>query len=209
MRSKSYLFLLITLIITATASLSLLYSIETTGQQTVSPAEVKYTADNNLQEISLIVHIPLGKLIEILDISKISDNHLKPIKELGIGVEDIERAQVQYKKDLWKYSANIVLLSMLVIFLSLALMGFFIGLLKSFVEMPKVSTAIGKAPSVTDKLQEKPETRRYNDIIAAIATLHLHIREAEESNRMIIAWQREPVSVWKTSGKLTMTSRVR
>lgn len=157
-----------------------------------------------LDDLSLVLSVPTGKIIEALELDEDVDRSKLIIDDLGLGLQEIKEAYDRFKEQRWHYSWNIVLVGMIVIFSSLALTGFFVGQLSS----------IGREKKPGKKTKQHPDTQndakqKKDSVIAAIATVHLHLKEAEESERLIIAWNREPVCVWKTSGKMVMPNQAR
>jgi len=154
-----------------------------------------------LDDLSLILSVPAGKLIEALGEHEDIDRSIL-IEDLGIGINEIQEAYRKFIEQRWSYSWNIVLVGMIVIFSSLALTGFLVGQLSNIGRKKRP-----KKEQKTNTQDQKIEKK--DSLIAAITTVHLHIKEAEESERLIIAWNREPVCVWKTSGKMMMPYQLR
>jgi Na+-transporting methylmalonyl-CoA/oxaloacetate decarboxylase gamma subunit len=171
--------------------------------------------DLNLEEISFTelafrLSIPPGKLIKYFDLDPDINRSMTPA-ELGIDRKSIDQARLRFKKNKWRFSWNIVLLGMLVIFSSLSLTGLFISLLSKvvlFSESSDKSIAYLKKKKNEGLRNIKSRDTSYNAVVAAITAFHLHIQEAEEFGKMTLSWKREPVSVWKTSGKLDMPNRI-
>jgi len=164
--------------------------------------DIDYNSDTNLIELSTILSIPVSKLREYFELPENIDED-KTLYELGITNNSINEASIKFEKEKWQYSLNIVLVGMIVIFSSLSLTGLFISQLRR-IGGEKKYKSISK--NLSDKEHGKRISTNYannhNNIIAAIATLKIYTLEAEENEKLIIAWNREPVSVWKTSGKL-------
>jgi Na+-transporting methylmalonyl-CoA/oxaloacetate decarboxylase gamma subunit len=176
----------------------------------------RYTPETTLAEVSTQTGIPVVNLINYLELPADTDR-TKTLSELGVTGERIEEARSHFSDKVWGFSWNIVLVGMIVIFVSLSLTGFFINLLSRIVKLSERERT--KAATKKKKSGEQ-ETKRvkikdiksrdtgYNAIVAAITALHFHLQEAEELSKMTLAWKREPVSVWKTSGKFDMPNRV-
>jgi len=159
---------------------------------------IEYSTDNTLREISLLSSIPVSKLSELLIPGEEVETDV-PLESLGISIDDVETARIKFEDQLWRYSWNIVLVGMIVIFASLIVTGLCVGHLHLV-----VSTNFPKTKDKIKKSQNVEKVGKYTDIIAAITAVHLHIKNAEDDEKLIIAWNREPVSVWKTSSKFLM-----
>ncbi|MBW6515525.1 MAG: OadG family protein [Candidatus Cloacimonetes bacterium] len=177
--------------------------------------DYEYSEETTLEELSKQLSIPSDKLKKYLDLPLGLDN-TTTLAELQIDQEKVEKAHKQFRSKIWGFSWNIVLVGMLVIFCSLSLTGLFIGLLSRVVKYSEKPPIYGKK-SDNDKKQVakkvkiadlKSRDAGYNAVIAAITALHFHLQEAEELSKMTLTWKREPVSVWKTSGKFDMPNRV-
>lgn len=174
-----------------------------------------YSQKTTLSELSEELGIPATKLKEYFHLSSDTDKHTT-LHDLEISEESIEAAKEHFRRDLWRFSWNIVLVGMLVIFCSLSLTGLFIGLLSKLVflserkELPKkeqksTQNRVKAGLKVKDL---KSRDAGYNAAIAALTALHFHLQEAEELSKMTLSWTREPVSVWKTSGRLDSPNRI-
>jgi len=175
-----------------------------------------YSETTTLSELSKQLSIPTSKLKDFLELPQETNNNLS-LGELGINSDQVKSAQHLFRKRIWGFSWNIVLVGMLVIFCSLSLTGFFIGLLSKvviFSEKPPTKPLAVKAktkkrePTKVKISDIKSRDAGYNAVVAAITALHFHLQEAEEISKMTLSWKREPVSVWKTSGKFTMPNRI-
>jgi ornithine carbamoyltransferase len=176
----------------------------------------RYTPETTLAEVANQTGIPVINLINYLELPVDTDRNMT-LEELAVTEDMIEEARSHFSGKIWGFSWNIVLVGMLVIFSSLSLTGLFIGLLSRIVKLSERET---KSLSAKKKKSAGRETKRvkikdiksrdtgYNAIVAAITALHFHLQEAEELSKMTLAWKREPVSVWKTSGKFDMPNRV-
>ena len=165
--------------------------------------EVNLNSEKTLTQVSVSLGIPTAKLLELLNIDP-DTNLNSTIRELNIDQNQIDYATIRFRKELWGYSLNIVLIGMVVIFLSLSLTGIIVGQLR-FIATKNLDKA---AKQIIPKLDNvKYRDTSYNSVVAAITALHLHLQEAEESSKMTLAWSREPVSVWKTSSKFSMPNR--
>ena len=176
----------------------------------------EYSEEITLEELSKQLSIPTGKLKEYFKLPPALDN-TSTLAELNVDKAKVEAAHKQFRNRIWGFSWNVVLVGMLVIFCSLSLTGFFIGLLSKIVKYSENTVSQDRK---SDKKRTKKESTRvkiadlksrdagYNAVIAAITALHFHLQEAEELSKMTLSWKREPVSVWKASGKFEMPNRL-
>ena len=176
----------------------------------------EYSAEDTIAELSLNLSIPASKLIEFFELPIETDRGLT-LAELNISADDVEAARQKFRKTIWGFSWNIVLVGMLVIFSSLSLTGLLIGALSRaviFSERPAKTAKSAKGKTEDREAKRikvddlKSRDSGYNAVIAAITALHFHLKEAEEISKMTLSWKREPISVWRTSGKLDMPNRV-
>lgn len=171
---------------------------------------------STLLDLSREESIPPSRLKEYLELPSETDKNIS-LAELNITDENIEVARTGFRRGLWRFSWNIVIVGMIVIFLSLSLTGILIGILSRLVIFSEKSPTRGiktskksvKKGATGVKIENiKSRDTGNKAVIAAITALHLHLQEAEELSKMTLSWKREPVSVWKTSGKFDMPNRV-
>lgn len=193
-----FVFLLVLMVLLPLSSLSAKQHEEAIG---------KYTKDSTITEVSLSLGIPSSKLVEHLGLDPDTDRTMT-LSDLQIDPDEVERARIGFKKESWRFSGNIVIVGMLVIFLSLSVTGLFVALLSKVVSVSENSGSKGKKVNKASPIDVKSRDTSYNAIVAAITALHLHLQDAEEFGKMTLSWEREPVSVWKTTGKLDMPNRV-
>ncbi len=125
-----------------------------------------------------------------------------------ITVQRVEREIPAEYDSIMHYSWSIVLIGMLVIFSSLSLTGLVISQLQNLSLFSKLSRLFTRRKMIPKLKDNKSRDTGIDAVIAAVTALHYHIQEAEESNKMIIAWTREPVSVWKASARFLMPNRI-
>ena len=203
-------FLLLTIIVSGVIFLDPMYGMYD------KKINFEYTENTTLEELAKQLSIPPSKLKEHLELPAETNIHAT-LAQLGVDQEMVSQAQTEFRKKIWGFSWNIVLVGMLVIFSSLSLTGLFIGLLGKVVRYSentrqrKQILRGKKARSKTVKASMgdiKSRDAGYNAVIAAITALHFHLQEAEELSQMTLSWKREPVSVWRTSGKFDLPNRV-
>ncbi|MFA5499114.1 MAG: OadG family protein [Candidatus Cloacimonadia bacterium] len=164
------------------------------------------TPNSNLIEVSEKIDIPIKTLKEYLRLDSSVDVKAS-ISSLGVDAVMIDDAVNRFTSRKWIFSWGVVGIAMGVIFLSLIVTGTFVhlfGIAVSYFDRDK------KTPARTDSESKDIKSRdtSYDAVIAAIIALHTHLKEAEESERMILAWKREPVSVWKASSKFSLANKL-
>jgi len=161
--------------------------------------------ETSLYDLSIKLDVPVKTLKEYFKLdSKANVN--ASISSLGIDGSMIENAYSQFQDRKWVFSWGVVLIAMVVILLSLAATGFFVyafGVAVNYFDRDK------KILTRVDNLNKSIKSRdtSYDAVIAAIIALHCHLKEAEESEKLTLAWKREPVSVWKASSKFYLPNR--
>jgi len=161
-------------------------------------ADVDYSAESTLLELSANTNIPVKKYIQYLELPADTDLHTS-LAELKIGAKDLEKAQKAYDENLIPFYTGVVIVGMSIVFVSLMLTGLIISQLKNLGNKPKkkvkkasVKTSGGTVTGPADHLSN-------NAVVAAITAIYLHEMDVEEQNKMLLTWKRAPLSMWKAS----------
>lgn len=168
-------------------------------------AKVNLTSDLTLEQAAGKIKIPVKKLIEITGLDS-GTNINQTLAELDLTEEEILKAENEFRKTRNYYYLGIVIIGMLIVFLSLALVGWVINQLKFLQGFSKekkiaVQTSLGKIIST-------PEHLSRDAIIAVISTVYLHELEAREQNKLLLTWKRSSLSLWRAAGKINMPNRL-
>lgn len=154
-----------------------------------------------LKSLSEELKMPPKKLASYIE----QADYKTPEAEFEISKTEIDKIQKQYEEqDKLGYALTIVGLGMFVVFFSLVLCGLVIGQLKHLGK-PKKEKA--KAQPVAQKASKKDEPKpdvSGDALVAAICALHLHIKETEEQNSMLLTWKRTPISMWRSQTRTNM-----
>jgi len=161
-------------------------------------ADVDYSAETTLLELSAKTNIPVKKYLQYLELPAETNIHAS-LAELKIGTKDLEKAQDSYKDNLIPFYSGVVIVGMSIVFASLMLIGLIIAQLKNLGNKPKkkvkkasVKTSAGTVTGPVDHLSS-------NAVVAAITAIYLHEMDVEEQNKMLLTWKRAPLSMWKAS----------
>lgn len=161
-------------------------------------ADVDYSAESNLLELSAKTNIPVKKYLQYLELPADTDLHTT-LAELKVGAKDLEKAQKDYDENLIPFYSGVVIVGMSIVFVSLMLTGLIISQLKNLGNKPKkkvkkasVKTSAGTVTGPVDHLSS-------NAVVAAITAIYLHEMDVEEQNKMLLTWKRAPLSMWKAS----------
>jgi Na+-transporting methylmalonyl-CoA/oxaloacetate decarboxylase gamma subunit len=178
----------------------LIFLIPILGQAKIDPEYVNQLTLNEtttLKQLSSAIFIPFKKLIECLKLEN-DIQHEQTLSELGIGKKEIIAAIEYYNENRFGYYQSIVGLGMFIVFFSLLITAFFIGLLQH-VNFDYKGVKKNKKPK--QMLNRTIGTMQVssNAIVAAITTVYLHEMEVEEQNNMMLTWKRAPISLWKVS----------
>ncbi len=150
-------------------------------------ANVEYSTEKSLIDISRESAIPIKKLKEVLQIEKDISNQ-KTLAELQIDSTKFVTGLQKYEETKSTFLRGIVLVGMLIVFISLSLVGFLIGQLQNL--------HLFERKKVSPKIDEKTHS---NNEIAAMMTIYLHEKEAEQQNNLLVTWTRAPVNMWRAS----------
>lgn len=152
-----------------------------------------------LQQISNETHIPVKKIINLLDGDYSKET---TVVETGLTNDAIEKAIEKYDSIKIHYYWSIVAVGMVIVFLGLILTGFIIGLLEHLNMIDKVKEKKADAKKSKTKIKKITpiDGNLSNDAIVAVVTaIYLHELEVEEKNKMNLTWKRQPLSMWKSS----------
>ncbi len=152
-----------------------------------------------LQQISNETHIPVKKIINLLDGDYSKET---TVVETGLTNDAIEKAIEKYNSIKIHYYWSIVAVGMVIVFLSLILIGFIIGLLEHLNIIDKVKEKKADAKKSKTKIKKITpiDGNLSNDAIVAVVTaIYLHELEVEEKNKMNLTWKRQPLSMWRSS----------
>jgi len=160
--------------------------------------------------------LPIKKMTEYLNQAgakiDLSLDRGKTLEELNITENMILKAKEKFAKNRLNFGLGITLVGMVVVFASLILIGFIISQLvhitkheerkknKIALAKNKVSTSIGSVSTIESGVS-------MNSIVAVVTAIHMHRLEAEESQKMLLTWQRTPVSMWRSSVKTMMPNK--
>ncbi|MCD4795646.1 MAG: OadG family protein [Candidatus Cloacimonetes bacterium] len=163
-------------------------------------------SEKTLSQLSQEINIPIKKLKTLLEIDAAKSPETK-LNELEITSSQVQNAITEYNSTKRVYFWSIVLAGMIIVFISLALVGFIINQLKKLHKLDKLSKKrLEKIPRAKISA-DKPNLSR-NDIVAVITAIYLHELEAEEQSRLLLTWKRTPISMWKAATKFNMPNRL-
>ncbi len=163
-------------------------------------------SEKTLFGLSQETKIPIKKLKTLLEIDAAKPPETK-LYELEISSTQVQRAIIKYNSTKRVYFWGIVLAGMIIVFTSLALVGFIINQLKNLHFLDKLSKKRFVNIPHAKISADKPNLSR-NDIVAVITAIYLHELEAEEQSRLLLTWKRTPISMWKAATKFNMPNRL-
>jgi len=150
-------------------------------------ANIEYSTEKSLIDISRELNIPEQKFKEVLQIEKNISNQ-KTLAELQIDSTKFATGLQKYEETKSTFLRGIVLVGMLIVFISLSLVGFLIGQLQHL--------HLFERKKVSSKIDEKTYS---NNEIAAMVTIYLHEKKVEQQNNLLVTWTRAPVNMWRAS----------
>ncbi|MCK5736737.1 MAG: hypothetical protein KAH21_09675 [Spirochaetaceae bacterium] len=145
-----------------------------------------------IHELAASEAVPVKRLAGELGLN-LGDDRNSSLSTLGISKQDAEDALVRYRDAEPGMVRNIILVGMLIVFASLVVVAFLIGLFKHlqvFDKSQRVKTGIGTISSRGD-LGER-------NIAAVVTTIFLYEEEVELENRLLLTWKRASSRVWKS-----------
>lgn len=171
--------------------------------------QLQIDKNTTIADLSVATEIPIKKLANIM---KMDLNQHDLLSELGISQEDTIAAVKEYEKVKVDFFWNIVLIGMVIVFASLIVTGFLIGLLKhiNIIEELKEKKALDKANSGKTKIKKITTTNgnlSNDSIVAVITAIYLHELEVDEKNKMNLTWKRTPLSMWRASNAVNLPNR--
>ncbi len=157
--------------------------------------EFDLPGDTTILEISELTDVPVKKLIQYLKLEREIDINAT-MDELDFTNASLNRALTEYDNNAVPFYRGIVLVGMSIVFLSLIIIGFFIGFLQhtriKLTKKKTVKTSSGKVTASVEHISS-------NGIVAAITALYLHEAEVEEKNRLHLTWKRQAISLWRAT----------
>ena len=165
-----------------------------------------------LKEISFQTHIPVKKLAHLLDDyikSGIEINNDTTFKETELTLAQLENAVTEFEEVKQGYYWIIVFIGMGIVFLSLIVTGFVIGLLQhlNIVEKLKEKKIAKNSKPKIKKITTTDGNLSSDSIVAVITAIYLHELEVEEKNKMNITWKRASLSMWQAANKVNLPNR--
>ena len=171
-------------------------------------AEPGYNPNWSIGELAHAQKIPVRKLVRELDQS-LEAARGKSLGQLGIGEEAVEKAIVRYRTGEKVLVANIIFVGMAIVFASLVVVAFLIGLLRHihFFERRSKSADSGarSVGTVIGTITSSGDLSDYS-IAAVVAAIFLHEQEVEAENRLLLTWRRASVNQWKTGNPMPNSS---
>ncbi|MFO7895744.1 MAG: OadG family protein [Candidatus Cloacimonadales bacterium] len=180
-------------------SLSLCYASE----------EISIDTEATFREVSFQHDVPLKKLEHLLQ-EELEAEQI--VSESEITVAEIRAAIKKFRKIENSYNWSIVLIGMVVVFLSLILVGFLIGLLQHLNKWEDRKERQAKAKDNSKQRKIKKITAAdgnlSNDaIVAVVSAIYLHELEVEERNKLNLTWKRAPLSMWRSANKVSFPNK--
>ena len=168
--------------------------------------EAKLSPEMTFRQISESTDLPIKKLINILEL-EIKDDEETPA-QYGITKLQLDKTVTNYNKFRYNYYWGIVIIGMVIVFLSLALVGWIIKQLKWLGWIEKFSLKRKTVSTSLGKLISETTSPRANDIIAVITAIYLHELDTREQNKLLLTWKRASLSFWKATNKIDMPNRI-
>ncbi len=163
-------------------------------------------SEKTLSQLSQETKIPIKKLKTLLEIDIAEPSETK-LNDLEISSTQVQKIISEYNSTKRVYFWGIVLAGMIIVFVSLALVGFIINQLKNLHLLEKIfNKRFVKIPQA--KISADKPNLSSNDIVAVITAIYLHELEAEEQSRLLLTWKRTPISMWKAVTKFNMPNRL-
>lgn len=171
--------------------------------------DIQVDTEATFRELSYQSAIPLKKLMHLLPHEVQAE---QVIADSDVSVAEIELAIKEFKKIEHGYNWSIVLIGMVIVFLSLILTGFLIGLLQQMNKWEDFKERKAKASGNVKKPKLKKITsidgNLSNDVIVAvISAIYLHELEVEERNKLNLTWKRAPLSMWRSANKVSFPNK--
>ncbi len=199
-----------------TLVLSILFLILFSMIQAENPEDLNITSDMSLMETAQKTGIPYKKLISYMNVSD-SVNISTKLSALNLGKADVDKAIVEFNKIEKSMYGTITLIGMLVVFSSLLIIGIIIAQLEHLANYEKwkekkkeakakKTAAVSVKTDIGTISTDMPQTSM-NAIAAVIATLHMHVSDAERQQKMLLTWKRIPSSLWKAYNITDMPNR--
>ncbi|MCD4652209.1 MAG: OadG family protein [Candidatus Cloacimonetes bacterium] len=166
----------------------------------------------SLIDIAEKTGIPVKSLIKNLDLDKeywASRNDrsflIKTPTDFGKTKIDVQQAIELFAENNVSFITGITIIGMLVVFVSLIAIGIIIQQLKHLNRKKKpekvtVTTSVGKITV------PEPDVST-NAIVAVITALHIHVKEVRDKKKLLLTWNRGPVSMWKASNHVHLLNR--
>ncbi len=164
--------------------------------------EFEYRSNWTVHEFAASQKIPVKKLCTVLDLD-LPALQGPSLSSLGIDEATAEKAVLEYRSGENKLVRSIILVGMAIVFTSLIVVAFLVGLLRHLhiFERSKSDTASRSAPSVVGTITSTGDMSDYS-IAAVVATIFLHEEEVDAENRLLLTWRRSTGSAWRTGGPM-------
>jgi len=172
-------------------------------------SQLQVDKNTTIADLSKATEIPIKKLETIM---KRDFNQHDLLIDLGITQEDVTSIIKTYEEVKSDFFWNIVLIGMVIVFASLILTGFMIGLLRhvNIFEELKEKKALAKTKAGKPKIKKITTTDgnlSSDSIVAVITAIYLHELEVDERNKMNLTWKRTPLSMWKAANAVNLPNR--
>lgn len=165
------------------------------------------TPNTTFEQLSKQTHIPIKKLSTLLNGKYEKET---TIAEAELNKNQIEDAIEKFSNKKEGYYWSIVLIGMLIVFCSLMLTGFLIGLLKhlNLIDKFKEEREARKSKPIIKKISTVDGNMSNDEIVAVVTAIYLHELDVEEKNKMNLTWKRAPLSMWQAASKVNLPNRI-
>ncbi len=126
----------------------------------------------------------------------------KSLQDLKVTPERFKEVYQQFLNERYQFGGNITIVGISVVFVSLLVISILIGFFKHLGKERKPKTATVSTP--VGNVTASAEAISSNSIVAVIIALHKYRSEIDERRKILLTFQRTPITLWGAHNKTDM-----